>query len=544
MTDAPTASLSTAPAPAAPAESAPAPVGIPWLGLVAVLLGTFLSTLNTRISVFGLADVEGAIHAGFDEGAWLTTAFTVAQMLVTPAAVWTGNMFGPRRILLASAVAFAAISVVSPFATNLPEMLTLRFAAGIASGAFVPLTLSYVLRNIPPKLAAYGVAIYALNLEFSLNISASLEGWYVDHLSWRWIFWQNVPLALGMALCLHFGGRAAPARRDRPPTDLFGLASYGIGLSLIYAALDQGNRLDWLNSGLIWGLLLAGGLLLVAFVVHDRRIPYPLLNLSLVLAHPLPSLLGLMAFLRLGILSTAYLIPLFLGTVRGFRSLEVGQTLIWVALPQAILCPMAGLLLRRVDARLVACLGFFLISVACYSVANGLTPLWGSDQFLVSQLLQAVGQSCALTGVVFFAIQHVRPESAITFGAMMNTARLMGGEIGSAFVVTFSRIHSQTASNLIGLHVQIGSESVEQRLQLYAAATQGASYPASGTARGMSVLGNAVHSMAETQGVIDAFAVMAALALIALLLMVAQRAAPIGPATYRPLFAKEEGELP
>ena len=108
---------------------------------------------------------------------------------------------------------------------------------------------------MPPKYWAFGIAIYALNLELSLNISASLEGWYVEHHSWRWIFWQNVPLALIMSLCLHRGiaeqadhrrGRRAicsawwPAARD---------------WRLIYAALDQGNRLDWLNSGLVWGLL-------------------------------------------------------------------------------------------------------------------------------------------------------------------------------------------------------------------------------------------------------------------------------------------------
>ena len=144
---------------------------------------------------------------------------------------------------------------------------------------------------MPPKYWPFGIALYALNLELSLNISASLEGWYVDHLSWAWIYWQNVPLAFLMSVCL---SRGIPVKRitTRPPTDLFGLVTGGAGLALIYAALDQGNRLDWLNSGLVWGLLGAGILLLVALLVHVLRSERPLLDLKVVLrrahAEPVP----------------------------------------------------------------------------------------------------------------------------------------------------------------------------------------------------------------------------------------------------------------
>src|ERR1700721_3959863 len=206
--------------PAAPSES---PAKIPWMGLLAVLLGAFISSLNGRLSTFGLADIRGAIHAGFDEGAWITTAQTVAQMLVAPAAVWMGSVYGPRRVLLIAAMAFGLISLMTPLSTNLPTLLALQFAAGLASGFFVPLTLSFVLLNTPPKYWAYGIAVYALNLELSLNISASLEGWYVDHQSWRWIYWQNAPLAAVMALCLHYGLRPKPSAAPAPKRDPFGL---------------------------------------------------------------------------------------------------------------------------------------------------------------------------------------------------------------------------------------------------------------------------------------------------------------------------------
>jgi DHA2 family multidrug resistance protein len=297
---------------APPAGAPPAEAPIPWLGLFAVLLGTFISTLTGRLSTFGLTDIRGAIHAGFDEGAWITTAFTVAQMLVTPVAVWVGSLYGPRQILMIAALVFGAAEFALPFSQNLDTLLGLQFVAGLGSGCFIPLTLSFILRNMPMRLWAYGIVLYALNLELSLNISASLEGWYVDNLSWHWIFWQNVPLALGMAACLYWGVKALP-----PPAtihrDIYGLAACAIGLALIYAALDQGNRLDWSHSGLIWGLFLAGLVMLIAFIIHDIVSPYPWLDLKVALAWPLPLLLLMISLLRLTILSTAYLIPYYLG---------------------------------------------------------------------------------------------------------------------------------------------------------------------------------------------------------------------------------------
>jgi len=533
----PTAMAAAQPAAAPPSPAPPAaPATIPWLGLAGVLLGTFISTLNTRLSSFGLADIRGAVHAGFDDGAWITTAQTAAQMLVCPIAIWMGTVFGARKVLIEAALAFAIIELIEPFSPNLPMLLSLQFAGGLASGFFVPLTLSYVLRNMPPKYWAYGIALYALNLELSLNVSASFEGWYVDNLSWRWIFWQQVPLALGMATCLGLGARPDPVNPEPPKPDYFGFASGGMGMGLIYAALDQGNRLDWHNSGVIWGLMIAGLLLLLAFFIHEARSPQPAVNLKIVFEAPLPRLLVIIAFLRLTILSTAFVIPQFLQVVRGFRAIEVGETLVWIAAPQLIICYMAGYVLRRFDPRLVASCGFICICIACLTVAHTLTPLWGSDQFLPSQLLQAVGQSFALSGVVFFAILHLRPQDALTFASAIQVSRLMGGELGTAFIGTFVRKRGQIASNLLGQHVQIGDGDVIQRVQAYASATTRAGTPANAATRGEAVLSNVVHSLSITQAIIDSFVVIAAATAVVLIIIVTRRAAPPHPAEHTPIF--------
>jgi DHA2 family multidrug resistance protein len=510
---------------------------IPWLGLTAVLLGTIISTLNTRVSGFGLADIRGAVHASFDGGAWITTAQTSSQMLVTPVSIWLGGVYGPRRVLIAAASALAIVSTLAPFSRNLPELLFMQFGTGAATGFFIPLTLPFILRALPRKYWSYGVALYGLSLELSLNTSASLEGLYVDYISWHWIYWQNVPLALGMALCLIFGVARTPPGPQRPKSDLFGFFAGGAGLAMIYAGLDQGNRLDWLNDGLIWGLLLGGALLFVGFLIHETRTAHPAVDLKVAASRPVPAVMLLIAFLRLTLFTPLFLIPQYLDPVRGYRALDVGQSLLWVAGPQLVLCPLAGHALRWVDPRFLGGVGFLLISVACLMPAYTLTSLWGTDQFVPSQALQALAQSLALSSVLFYGVLHFKPEQALSFGGVINTARLMGGEAGSAFLSTLLRFREQAASNHLGLHVQVGGLTVAQRLATYEIVARRTGNHALAPDRSLGILSVTVRNAAIIQSVIDTFIAVAFLSAAAALFFVCQRAPPRAATSEQPAAA-------
>ena len=512
----------------------------PWIGILAVLFGAFISTIIGRLSTFGLADIRGAIHAGVDEGAWITTAQTTAQMLVGPAAGWFGMVYGARRVLFAGCLVFAAASALLPLSPDLPTFLTLQFVSGLGSGTFIPLTISFVLRNLKPQLWAYGMAAYALNLEFSLHVSASLEGWYIDHASWRWIFWQSVPLALAMSACVWWGIPREPVNRElHGKADWFGMASASLGLALIFAGLDQGNRLDWLNSGLVCGLLTGGALLLVAFVLHERTSKTPWLDLGITLRGNLPILLLLIATLRFIILSTAYVVPQFLTNVQGYRALDTGSVLLWIAVPQLLIAPTAGMLLRRIDARIIITSGFIMVGTACWLVSNSLTRDWISGDFLPSQVMQAVGQSFALSGIVFFGVLNLRLPDAITFGALLQIARLFGGEVGTGFMQTWVRVREQIASQLIGLHVPLGDPGVAARLAGYhnavAAKTSGGPDAA---AHATALLAAAIRLQANVQSYIDAFAIEALGTVARLALVMLLRAPPPGPALPVGLFAR------
>jgi MFS transporter, DHA2 family, multidrug resistance protein len=517
--------LCTHPAVIAP-ESPPGISRHPYIGVLAVLLGSIISTLDSRITFFGLADVRGAVHAGFDEGAWVTTAVTVGQMMVGPVAAWLGMVFGPRRVLMISGNVFAISNFLLPFSPNVHVVLAFQFISGLASGTFIPLTIGFVVQNLPARLIVYGVAAYAMNLELSLNIAASIEGWFTDYLSWKWIFWDTACLAPLMLVCVHFGmPRQQVNRALLRDADWSGMLYASLGFSLLYAALDQGNRLDWLNSGLINALLLGGCILLIAFVAHELTVKHPWINLRFVVSGNIPLLVLLITFFRFVILSTAFIIPQYLTVVQGYRAIEVGSVLLWVGLPQLLLGPVVATVLRFVDARLVMALGFAAIGVACLMGAQ-LTQDWAGGDFLPSQIVQAVGQSVGLTSLVWFFVQHLQPSQALTFGALLQTGRLFGAELGSAFIQTFLRVREQIYSNLIGQHVTVGSLLTGERLQDYARVVSGYSTGEGETnARATALLADAVQRQAYTLAFIDSFMVLGFAVIIVLLLMLLLRSA-------------------
>jgi MFS transporter, DHA2 family, multidrug resistance protein len=499
----------------------------PYIGVLAVLLGSIISTLDSRITSFGLADVRGAVHAGFDEGAWITTAFTVGQMLIGPVAAWLGMVFGPRRVMMISGAVFAISNTLLPFSPDLHFVLAFQTISGLSSGTFIPLTIGFVVQNLPARLVVYGVAAYAMNLEMSLNIAASIEGWFSDNGQWPWIFWDTALLSPLMLVCVHFGMPRQPTNRELlKNADWAGIVFAALGFSLLYAGLDQGNRLDWLNSGLISGLLLGGSILLVAFVVHELRTDRPWINLRFAASGNIPLLFVLITFFRFVILSTTYIIPQYLTTVQDYRAIEVGGVLLWIALPQFVLAPIVATILRFVDPRFLMAFGFSLVGLACF-MAGQLTQDWAGGDFLPSQIVQAMGQSIGLTSLVWFFLKHLQPSEAITFGAVLQTGRLFGAELGTAFVQTFIRVREQVYSNLVGLHVGAGSFVTDQRLEGYARAVTGRSVgPPEGAARATALLGDAVRKQANVLAYIDGFMVVGFAVIGVLLLMLTLRSPP------------------
>jgi DHA2 family multidrug resistance protein len=192
--------------------------------------------------------------------------------------------------------------------------------------------------------------------------------------------------------------------------------------------------------------------------------------------------------------------------------------LLWIALPQLIIVLPLGWLLKRIDGRWVLGFGSALIGIACLMATN-LTSDWATNDFLASQILQALGQSFALTALIVLALGSVNPVDVLTVGALLQMSRLFGGEIGTAFMQTFVRVREQVHSNLIGLHIDSLAGITADRLALYRSVVGAhATDIAATTARATGLLAATVARQAAVLSYIDGFLAAAAGAYVCLLL--------------------------
>jgi DHA2 family multidrug resistance protein len=208
----------------------------PYVGILGVFLGAGTATLNSRLISVGLPDLRGALGLGFDEGSWIPTALNMAMMFSGVFVVFLAVRLGPRRILLPAAAIFTVASALLPFATNYWVIVVLVVIAGLSSGTFYSLTLTFVLTALPKRLIIFGIAAYAADIVFVSNFASALEGWYIDHLSWHWVFYNAVLFTPLMMICVYLGIPPRPIAGPRP--SWLGFVYFSLGFSLLYGALD------------------------------------------------------------------------------------------------------------------------------------------------------------------------------------------------------------------------------------------------------------------------------------------------------------------
>ena len=491
----------------------------PLLGVFGVLLGASIATCSGRLISVGLMDLRGALHLGADEASWIGTAFNAAMMFIGPFSVYLGGLLGARRVLLACAGIFTLVCIALPFAPSFSVLLALLVLGGLAAGTFYPLTLSFVLRNLPMRYVLLGIGMYAMDILVTTTFATSLEAWFTNHLSWRWIFWNGATLTPLMMILVYFGIPWQPLpqpKEGQPKPNWRGFLYASLGFSLLFIALDQGQRLDWLNSGTIVGLIASGGFLLLATLVRRLRMPNPLINFTFLARRNTLLLGGILILFRFVMLATVVAIPSYLGSVKGYLPLQTGPVLLDIALGQAICGLIALYLLQYVDARLIVTAGFALVAVACLMNAT-LSSAWSGNSFRPSQAVMAIGLALAFNGMVGAIILEVintgaltRPIDVLTFAGYFQTVRLFGGEAGVAFLQHFLSVREQFHSNALGLGVQLGQLPTNQRLfALTAGMASRAPGLATAAGRAAEILGLQVRQQAFTLAITDSFQLIA-----------------------------------
>ncbi|SHG65356.1 MDR family MFS transporter [Bradyrhizobium erythrophlei] len=450
---------------AAPSQPTSAVSAKTWLAVFGATLGAFMAVLNIQIVNASLADIQGAIGAGIDDGGWISTSYLIAEIVVIPLSGWLAQVFSIRIYLLTNAILFLLFSAACALAQDLPQMIGLRALQGFSGGVLIPMAFTLIITLLPKAKQPIGLALFALSATFAPAIGPTIGGYLTENWGWQYIFYVNlVPGALMIGM-LWFSLEAKPMKLSLlREGDWPGVVTMAIGLSALQTVLEEGNKDDWFGSAFIVRLSIIAAIALALFLVIELTTKTPLLNLRLLGRRNFG--FGVLANFLLGVslYGSVFIMPVYLSRIQGYNAEQIGMVLAWTGLPQLVLIPMVPRLMKRFDPRLVIGVGFALFAASNFMNIY-MTSDYGSDQLFWPNVVRAVGQALAFAPLSAVATAGIEPENAGSASGLFNMMRNLGGAVGIAMLQTFLTKREQYHSNVLMQSVSLLEQATRSRIE-------------------------------------------------------------------------------
>src|SRR5215475_6912733 len=452
------ATLDTIPAAPTASPAAPAVSARTWLAVIGATLGAFVAVLNIQIVNASLADIQGGIGAGIDDGGWISTSYLIAEIVVIPLSGWLAQAFSVRIYLLTNAFLFLVFSAACALAQDLPQMIALRAVQGFTGGVLIPMAFTLIITLLPKAKQPIGLAMFAISATFAPAIGPTIGGYLTENFSWEYIFYVNIVPGAIMIAMLYFSLESRPMKLSLlREGDWPGIVTMAIGLSALQTVLEEGNKDDWFGSPFIVRLAVIAAIALTLFVAIELTVKKPLLNLRLLARRNFG--FGVLANFLLGVAlyGSVYILPVYLSRIQGYNAEQIGMVLAWTGLPQLLLIPLVPRLMKRFDARAIIAGGFVLFAASNFMNIY-MTIDYGNDQLFWPNVVRAIGQALVFAPLSAVATAGIEKENAGSASALFNMMRNLGGAVGIAVLQTFLTKREQFHSHVLTESVSLFEE--------------------------------------------------------------------------------------
>jgi DHA2 family multidrug resistance protein len=488
-----------------------------WAMVLGALLGAFMAVLNIQITNASLLYIEGGIGTGVDNGAWISTAYLIGEIIVIPLTDYLSRVFSFRRYLIVNTVLFLGFSVACAFARDLGQMIVLRALQGFTGGVLIPMAFTLVLTKLPKPQQPIGLSLFALTATFAPAIGPTIGGYLTETYGWQYIFFVNLVPGAVMVVVLWLTLEREPMRLSLlEHGDWFGIGTMAIGLAALQTVLDEGNKDGWFDSVFIVRLTLIAAAFLSLFVWIELKSAYPAVNLRLLARRNFG--LGTLANIIVGfaLYGTVYILPQYLGQVFGYNAEQIGFVLAWTGLPQLAIIPFVPWLMARIDVRLIVVVGLCVFAASCFMNAY-MSPDYAGDQLRLPNIVRSVGQAVVLTPLASIAMVGIARQESGAASGVFNMLRNLGGAFGTALLATVVTKREQFHSNVVGSAVTMFRDSVRVRLNELTGyfMSHGTSDAATAQHKAIVALGDIVRRQAMVMAYADTFAVLGVLLLLA-----------------------------
>jgi len=423
-----------------------------WLITITVMLPTIMEIIDTSVANVALPHMQGSLNAGTDEVTWVLTSYLVSNAVVLPMTGWLARVFGRKRFLMTCIALFTLASLLCGSAPNLASLIFFRVLQGAAGGALIPMSQAIMMETFPPNQRGMAMAIFGIGAMTGPIVGPALGGWITDNLSWRWIFYINLPVGIiAFIMCAFFIFDPAYLKRsgERISIDYWGLFLLTTSMGSLQVVLDKGQQDDWFSSRFIIAFSMITVTSLIALIWVELTHKHPIINLRLFKNVSFSAGNFIMFVVGFCLYSSIMLIPLFLQTLMGYSATNAGMVMAPGGVATLLTMPFVGAAMAKRDGRKIVFFGL-LIGATSMFIMQGLNLQGAFWNYTWPRIVLGFGLAMIFVPLTTVTLATIpKPEMGNATG-MFNLLRNIGGSVGIAMATTLlARLEQFYQNNLI-----------------------------------------------------------------------------------------------
>lgn len=431
------------------------------------IMCALLEIVDSTIVNVALNEMKGNMGATLPEVGWVITAYAIGNVIIVPMTSWLSQQFGRRNYFAASIILFTVCSFLCGNATGIWELVFFRLLQGIGGGALLVTSQTIITESYPPEKRGMAQAIYGLGVIIGPTLGPPLGGYIVDHYSWPYIFYINIPLGIiATFLTLQFVRSPRYAeKRSVKDVDWLGIFLLSVTVGSLQYILERGHEEDWFESGTIIMLAVAAVLGLFFFIWRELTFRYPVVELRVLKNTNLRTGTILSFIMGFGLYGSTFIIPLYTQSLLNWTAQQSGALMIPAALTTAFMMPIIGRLLGKgAKQQVLVALGFLIFAFYSFWGYLILTPDTPKDAFFWMLILRGVGMGMLFIPISMLSLSTLKGKQIGEGAAFTGMMRQLGGSFGIAAITTFIARQNVVHGAAITQHLDANNPAVQARL--------------------------------------------------------------------------------
>lgn len=403
-----------------------------WSILAVVILGSFMAILDTNIVNVALPKIMATFGTTVEQVEWVVTGYMIAFAIIMPTTNWLRAVLGLKNIFIFSLILFCIGSALCGLAWDNDSLIVFRIIQALGGGALMPVGFTLVSEAFPPQERGMAIGLWSIGAMVAPAVGPFLGGYLVDEVSWRSIFYINLPVGGAASLAALWILSRSEVQRPAPRFDFTGFISFSLFLAFLLVALAQGQREGWESDYILscFGISAIG---LIVFLISYLTLEDPLIDLRL-FTNVNFLMASIVNFVRaVAIFGSMFLLPLFLQNLLDYTALRTGIILAPTAISVAIVSPFSGLISDRIGPKIPLFLGTVLVAYSLYMYRD--LSLRADYWFLFwPQVIRGAGLGLINAPLMSAAINSVRRAQTSLASSLLTVTMQVGGAFGVALL--------------------------------------------------------------------------------------------------------------